>query len=179
MVLEIFWSRYPNWSAINLSNFTSIGLDSTQFIPDNMDLLTYSCSQCPVTAEMIGCAKPTSSRKVLICMVDSYPSMMGMLQSISMRSKLQNLPLFSLQSSITFQRASQPFIADTMRSEFVMPMEYFKITVKASRLNDWSSTIRIFLGFITQQESIISITSGSVFFLFTRGISTELSQCTA
>ena len=121
---------------------------------------------------MIGYGRFISSRKARICSVDSYPSITGMLQSIKIKSKLQNLPLFSRTSLITIYRASCPFKADTISLEFVIPTEYLRIIVKAWMLKNWSSTIRIFFGLITWQELIISTVYS---FVPTRGTSTEFN----
>ena len=136
---------------ISVSKLTQIGFDKTWFIPLLRARFTYASSVWPVTATIIGWCNFLSKICYLISPVASYPSMNGMLQSIMMRSQSQDNPLFDKIFYFTRSRACLP--SNALSHIFLTSMtltEYFKMTMIASMLNPWSSTIRILLGLLNE-----------------------------
>ena len=126
----------------------SMGFDKTLFIPLLIAWATYSSSVCPVQATMIGQKILRSYKCCLIFIVDWQPSMIGMLQSIKIKSKVHSLLSLFVQFYITISSAILPLKAIWhLLTQFLSLMACSRIAVAASKLNDQSSTSRICLNF--------------------------------
>ena len=116
-------------------------------MPESIALSTYYCSLCPVTATMSGCTIPYIYKYSLILSVASYPSIIGMLQSMNIKSKLHLSPLFSSTSFFTISNASYPLNAFMHTDSTSIFTEYFNNIRIAWMLKPMSSTISIFYCF--------------------------------
>ena len=143
-VLSFNKKPIPSSRFCNTSTLT--GFESTWFIPLIMALFTYSCSQWPVTADIIGWMKLLSWRIYLILSVVSYPSRNGMLQSIKIKSNLSWFRPTDFLVSTSFLMisiASRPSKQCSQTLVVWIPILYFRMIRRASMLKDWSSTIKI------------------------------------
>ena len=114
-------------------------------MPELIALSRYCISLWPVTATMSGCTIPYIYKNSLILSVASYPSIIGILQSINIKSKLHLSPLFSSSTFFfTISNAYNPSNALIHTESISILAENFNNMRIAYMLNPMSSTINIF-----------------------------------
>ena len=122
----------------------STGFENTMFIPLSIDFFTNTGSMCPVMPQIIGCKILWSYKSSLILLVASYPSIIGIYESIRIKSKLQYKYEFASISFCTIFNAVCPLIAYMhLLYESANPIDQ-RIIPTANLLNYSSSTIKIF-----------------------------------
>ena len=133
-------------------------------MPLLIDLFTYWDSMCPVIPVIIGWGSFFWYKNSLIRVVDSYPSIIGILQSIRIKSKLQYVPKLASTSDFTVSRAFFPLIAYTHTSSVFWTPKDSKITLRAILLNYSSSTINIFFFLWTKFFKTLSFSAINKFY---------------